>query len=185
MKPNLVLVSPHRRTDCCYPFFHPDLSIRAFALPIATLYQIRIESSFSQPAADRNLDLKKPVKERSNGQTDLISAQSNCDSASKIALDNDLEKAEQATPKKHWWSPQPQGIPRPRKNTFPSFCKEVLLSSWVNVLLVFIPAGVAVHFVPINPVVVFVMNFLAIVPLAGVSHPLGGVPRFPYNFEPD
>jgi len=139
----------------------------------------------AEPTADRNLDLKKLVRERSNVQTDLISAQSNCDSTSKIALDNDLEKGEQATAKKHWCSPQPQGIARPRKNTFPSFCKEILLSSWVNVLLVFIPAGIAVHFAPINPVVVFVMNFLAIVPLAGVSRPLGGVPPFPYSFEPD
>jgi len=137
----------------------------------------------THPTAD-NLDLKKLVKECSNGRTDLISAQYNCDSISKITLDNDLESGEQATAKKHGWSSQPQRIARSRKNTFLGFCREVLLSSWVNVLLVFIPAGIAVHFAPINPVVVFVMNFLAVVPLAGVSHPLGGG-HFPYNFEPD
>jgi Ca2+:H+ antiporter len=43
-----------------------------------------------------------------------------------------------------------------------------MLSSWLNVLLVFIPVGIALHFVNVNPTVVFVMNFLAIVPLAGV-----------------
>jgi len=143
----------------------------------------------SLPAApsttDKNLDLEKLVKESSGGQMGLISAQSNCDSTSKIAIDNDLEKGEQATAKKHWWSPLPQGITGSRKNTFPSFCKEVLLSSWVNGLLVFIPAGIAVHFAPVNPAVVFVMNFLAIVPLAGVNHPLGAVPPLPYNIEPD
>jgi hypothetical protein len=47
--------------------------------------------------------------------------------------------------------------------------KEILYSSWANLLLVFIPVGIALHFVNINPTIVFVMNFLAIVPLAGVS----------------
>lgn len=47
--------------------------------------------------------------------------------------------------------------------------KEILYSSWANLLLVFIPVGIALHFVNVNPTIVFVMNFLAIVPLAGVS----------------
>jgi len=46
--------------------------------------------------------------------------------------------------------------------------KEILFSSWANLLLVFIPVGIALHFVNVSPTVVFVMNFLAIVPLAGV-----------------
>lgn len=41
-------------------------------------------------------------------------------------------------------------------------------NSWLNVLLIFVPIGIALHFVPgINPVVVFVINFIAIIPLAG------------------
>lgn len=41
----------------------------------------------------------------------------------------------------------------------------IFLSSWVNVLLVFVPLGIASHFVW-SPTVTFIMNFLAIIPLA-------------------
>ena len=49
--------------------------------------------------------------------------------------------------------------------------KEILLSSWLNVLLVFVPVGIAVNFSGASPTVVFVMNAIAIIPLAGLlSH---------------
>lgn len=38
-------------------------------------------------------------------------------------------------------------------------------SSWINVLVVFIPLGIASHFVW-NSTVVFILNFIAIIPLA-------------------
>ncbi|MCJ1309644.1 hypothetical protein MMC25_003304 [Agyrium rufum] len=48
---------------------------------------------------------------------------------------------------------------------------EVLLSSPVNILLVFVPVGIAVNFTGINPVIIFAMNAIAIIPLAGLlSH---------------
>ncbi|KAG1180266.1 hypothetical protein G6F70_000653 [Rhizopus microsporus] len=43
--------------------------------------------------------------------------------------------------------------------------KTIVLSSYVNVLLVFVPIGIASHFVW-SPTITFIMNFLAIVPLA-------------------
>lgn len=59
--------------------------------------------------------------------------------------------------------------------------KRALFRSWVNVLLVFVPAGIAVHFAGIDPNVVFALNAVAIIPLAGlltyatesVAHRLG------------
>ncbi|KAF3191165.1 hypothetical protein TWF788_007347 [Orbilia oligospora] len=45
--------------------------------------------------------------------------------------------------------------------------KAALFSSYVNILLVFVPVGIALHFTSVSPIVVFVMNFLAIIPLAG------------------
>ncbi|GIK07766.1 hypothetical protein Aspvir_003434 [Aspergillus viridinutans] len=49
--------------------------------------------------------------------------------------------------------------------------KEVLCHSWVNVLLVFVPVGIAVEAVGLNPAVIFAMNAVAIIPLAGIlSH---------------
>ena len=49
--------------------------------------------------------------------------------------------------------------------------KEILLSSPINILLVFVPVGIAVNFAHVNPVIVFAMNAIAIIPLAGLlSH---------------
>ena len=59
--------------------------------------------------------------------------------------------------------------------------KKIWFHSWVNVLLIFVPVGIAVHFAGVNPNVVFALNAVAIVPLAGlltfatesVAHRLG------------
>lgn len=45
---------------------------------------------------------------------------------------------------------------------------EVLISNYTNVLLVFVPAGIALGATGGDPVVVFVLNFLAIIPLAAL-----------------
>ncbi|KAH8203638.1 hypothetical protein TruAng_002168 [Truncatella angustata] len=46
--------------------------------------------------------------------------------------------------------------------------KASLLSNYVNVLLVFVPVGIVAGITKWDPVVVFVINFLAIIPLAAV-----------------
>ena len=49
--------------------------------------------------------------------------------------------------------------------------KNALFHSWVNVLLVFVPVGIVVEALGLNPAVVFALNAVAIVPLAGLlSH---------------
>ena len=49
--------------------------------------------------------------------------------------------------------------------------KEILLSSWFNLLLVVVPAGIAAGALQISPIAVFALNAVAIVPLAGLlSH---------------
>lgn len=62
--------------------------------------------------------------------------------------------------------------PRTRlKNALARFMlhiKETLLSSWLNVLLVFVPVGIAVKVAGAKPEIVFSMNAVAIVPLAGL-----------------
>lgn len=89
----------------------------------------------------------------------------------------DLETQNEAQPprKRHWWSRKKKGPRRHSLATAGAYDKtpfelftEIICSSWVNYLLVFVPVGIALHFVKVNPTVVFVMNFLAIVPLAGV-----------------
>lgn len=50
--------------------------------------------------------------------------------------------------------------------------RNILFHSWLNALLVFVPVGIAVNFVPnMSPAVIFAMNAIAIIPLAGLlSH---------------
>ena len=44
----------------------------------------------------------------------------------------------------------------------------ILLGSWLNVLLVFVPVGIAVDLAGVDKTIVFAMNAIAIVPLAGL-----------------
>jgi Ca2+:H+ antiporter len=51
---------------------------------------------------------------------------------------------------------------------FLSHTKNALTHSWINVLLVFVPIGIAAKLVHLKPVIVFSMNAIAIIPLAGL-----------------
>jgi Ca2+:H+ antiporter len=44
----------------------------------------------------------------------------------------------------------------------------VLFGAWINVLLVFVPVGFAVYYAGLGPVPVFIINFIAIIPLAAM-----------------
>lgn len=46
--------------------------------------------------------------------------------------------------------------------------KDILLSSKLNILLIFVPIGIGMEIAGFNPIVVFTMNAIAIVPLAGL-----------------
>lgn len=57
----------------------------------------------------------------------------------------------------------------PQKFTLVGQLKATLLNSWINVLLIFVPIGIAVNFADSVPKVgVFVINFIAIIPLAAM-----------------
>lgn len=45
---------------------------------------------------------------------------------------------------------------------------QTLTSNYVNVLLVFVPAGIILGALGMNPTAVFIVNFLAIMPLAAL-----------------
>ncbi|KUI66802.1 Vacuolar calcium ion transporter [Cytospora mali] len=57
---------------------------------------------------------------------------------------------------------------KPVVNRFFNVIWNVLTSSWINVLLVFVPVGIAVHFAGMSDGIIFAMNAIAIVPLAGL-----------------
>jgi len=44
----------------------------------------------------------------------------------------------------------------------------VLFGAWINVLLIFVPVGFAVNYAGLKPVPVFIINFIAIIPLAAM-----------------
>ena len=67
-------------------------------------------------------------------------------------------------------APNDSDTDEPKKPQFSAWSqiRYSLFNSWVNILLVCVPIGIALHFVEsINPIVVFVVNFIAIIPLAG------------------
>lgn len=51
---------------------------------------------------------------------------------------------------------------------FARHTKNAIFHSWINVLLIFVPIGIAVKAVNLNAAVIFAMNAVAIVPLAGL-----------------
>ena len=57
--------------------------------------------------------------------------------------------------------------------------KIIMLHSWINCLLVFVPVGIIVKAIPgVHPGIVFAMNCIAIIPLAGLlSHATETVAR--------
>jgi hypothetical protein len=104
------------------------------------------------------------------------------DAPSQALGETDLENGSQvgsqvSMTKHHWWQRKRTTrrehsavtMDAHKKSPLALF-KNIMFSSWANLLLVFIPVGIALHFVPnVNPTVIFVMNFLAIIPLAGVT----------------
>ena len=46
--------------------------------------------------------------------------------------------------------------------------QRTIFNSWINILLLAVPAGIAIKFTPVTPVAVFIVNFIAIIPLAAM-----------------
>ena len=46
--------------------------------------------------------------------------------------------------------------------------KATLFGSPINILLLMVPVGIGVHFSDVSPIGVFVINFIAIIPLAAL-----------------
>ncbi|CAK7228138.1 hypothetical protein SBRCBS47491_006802 [Sporothrix bragantina] len=46
--------------------------------------------------------------------------------------------------------------------------QRTFLNSWINLLLIAAPVGIALHFTSVDPIAIFVVNFIAIIPLAAM-----------------
>ena len=57
---------------------------------------------------------------------------------------------------------------RLRQNTLFKLCLEIIRSSKTNILLLFVPVGIPLYYASVHPILSFVVNILAMIPLAGV-----------------
>ncbi|KAI9742692.1 MAG: hypothetical protein M1818_003833 [Claussenomyces sp. TS43310] len=66
-------------------------------------------------------------------------------------------------------SQKSQDMPKPKKFTFGNQIRATLFNSWINLLIFAAPVGIALYYVPgINPLIIFLVNFVAIIPLAAL-----------------
>lgn len=70
------------------------------------------------------------------------------------------------TPKKRAW--YKGKILKHKPFTVRNQLQATIFNSWVNILLLAAPAGIAVNYAKLNGTVIFVVNFIAIIPLAGM-----------------
>ncbi|KAJ5633325.1 hypothetical protein N7490_009664 [Penicillium lividum] len=92
------------------------------------------------------------------------------ESSQDVHLNNTLAVPEQGPDEKN---SQPGLLLRMRNGSgrFYAHTKDAIFHSWVNVLLVFVPVGIAAKAAGLNADIVFAMNAVAIIPLAGLlSH---------------
>jgi Ca2+:H+ antiporter len=69
---------------------------------------------------------------------------------------------------RHFWGDGDDNLWRAKPKRWLHMSWLTLASNYVNVLLVFVPAGIVVGALKMNPLLVFVLNFLAIIPLASL-----------------
>ena len=99
-----------------------------------------------------------------------------------VGPQNPENKARKRKSRKFWKKEEGEGPDLARQGTEgtqdskkndqpkPTFWSQVkaVFGSWINILLVFVPVGIAVEYAGVNKVAVFIINFLAIIPLAAI-----------------
>ncbi|CAG7924719.1 unnamed protein product [Penicillium olsonii] len=113
----------------------------------------------------------------SRGQTDQTTPEpaADPDPAEKPPQDGQVNApVDDPTPGSVTESNSTPGLARRMRNgsvRFYHHTKDAICHSWVNVLLVFVPVGIACEAAGLNPAIIFAMNAVAIIPLAGLlSH---------------
>ncbi|KAH8678936.1 Sodium/calcium exchanger protein-domain-containing protein [Tricladium varicosporioides] len=77
------------------------------------------------------------------------------------------EKQDEDKPKKRPWY-KGKILPHKEPFTFQNQISRTLFNSWVNILLLAAPVGIALNYAHVNGKIIFVVNFIAIIPLAGM-----------------
>jgi Ca2+:H+ antiporter len=119
--------------------------------------------STQEPAGDKktgdSMSTGRPPSEEQNARQRFISRftrKKGDDEKDKSRMSTGLSKSTSKKSLKH------------KPFTVGNQLKATIFNSWINVLLIAAPVGIALHFVHINLVAVFVVNFIAIIPLAAL-----------------
>ena len=65
-------------------------------------------------------------------------------------------------------SAQPRVTPLVSTQSFLGTLKSIIVYSWVNVLLLFVPVGIVTRLLKAHPSIIFTSNALAVIPLSGL-----------------
>lgn len=132
----------------------------------------RIHSWAKAHAFDGSLPSQEPSKEAAEEPPDIQPSAPTQNA--QVTPPKETPAAESGSSTENKTEEQKPGLLVRAKHGSIRFCKHTktaLFHSWVNVLLVFVPIGIAVEAVGLDPAIVFAMNAVAIIPLAGLlSH---------------
>lgn len=162
------LLLPYRQAK----YYNPTRPATDFncELLTSTLFPDRIRSWAKAHAYGRN-PIALPTVKPQDGQTTEKNSNAQGDTDLKSGPGDALDAGNGAGAEETNVKPNP--IVRCKNATirFVQHTKNALCYSWVNILLVFVPVGIAVQAVHLNPGLIFAMNAIAIIPLAGLlSH---------------
>jgi Ca2+:H+ antiporter len=117
-------------------------------------------SNGRSPKSPRRAKAAQPDVEKGRGFDGVASGDIQAASVESTTIDADAPPAKQLTPK---------GVVfKARIKRFGLHTKSALLHSKLNLLLVFVPVGIAAEFAKLSPGAVFGLNAVAIIPLAGL-----------------
>ncbi|KAL2817364.1 sodium/calcium transporter [Aspergillus granulosus] len=122
---------------------------------------VRPESSLEKVEPEPSMSSNEPINISSRNRSDSDASGKPRKRKGFLGLGNrsEGEGAEASTPE----APVDK-----QKFTVVGQFKATVLNSWINVLLLAAPVGIALNYVDVDPVAVFVVNFIAIIPLAAM-----------------
>lgn len=85
---------------------------------------------------------------------------------SRFSRKNKVEKEEDDGEKKRPW--YKGKVLKHKPFTVKNQIQATILNSWINILLLAAPVGIALNYAGVNKIIVFVVNFIAIIPLAAM-----------------
>ena len=158
---------------------------QASAPSSATLSKPPTQNALSDPAprstANRHDDLEKQFdaaadpSSNHSSSNDAANGLSTKLPASASSPEDTKETGEESAALESGGKPSLTARAKAGSRRFLDHTKEAIFHSWINVLLIFVPIGIAVNYAPLppssHPTIIFAMNAVAIIPLAGLlSH---------------